>query len=436
ALVRAADARVAARKRPRALEARVWAAASARTLARRLRRERRSALGDTRAGALAHRLKFLRVALVEHWAIDDRMGCHFPSMGETVVAARLLGWPPEEVKYYVEVLEAGNWSRHAPPPSVAGPPRPPDAPLAAALEGLLDGRSTPLRAKATVFLPHCDVAKGEVADLAEVGAVLEFDGSVEVGPLLAFGGKEVDVHDSGASVVGNACADRGVFVEMGSELEFDAVGVEVGSERVSFDGLSGELAGIAVHMTVESHQQEQEGVAVMVPLTLKPFLLAVVVSSVCGAPTVNVAGSEPVFDEVVEVGSEQMFGDEGCHVMSDDGGFPGAVPADRVCEDVACPRFDAEQFLVKLFSHRHAAVNSNHAEGELEVGLADVGVSMEDVVRQLEYEDVDPDLMHTFMLSHRFRQCFRVQGVSLFRVFGGRTGLSETAEARGGPSAL
>eukprot|EP00959_Pyramimonas_sp_CCMP1952_P348779 7307045-Pyramimonas_sp.AAC.1 len=61
---------------------------------------------------------------------------------------------------------------------------------------------------------------------------------------------------------------------------------------------------------------------------------------------------------------------------------------------------------------------------------------MEDVVRQLEYEDVYPHLMHTFMLSHRFRQCFRVQGVSLFRVGGERTGLSETAEARGGPSAL
>ena len=144
-------------------------------------------------------------------------------------------------------MEAGNWSRHAPPPSFAGPP---DAPLAAALEGLLEGRSTPLRAGATAFLPLSDVTKGEVAEFAEVGSVLKFDGSVEVGPLLEFGGEEIGVYGLGASFEDNACAGCGAFVEKGSELEFDAVGVEVGSERAVFDAVSGDEAGIAVHMAV------------------------------------------------------------------------------------------------------------------------------------------------------------------------------------------
>ncbi|CAK0806048.1 unnamed protein product [Prorocentrum cordatum] len=60
-----------------------WAAASARTLARRLRRVHRRAIGESRAAALAWR--------AAHWQLADRVGAHAPKFGETIAAARVLG---------------------------------------------------------------------------------------------------------------------------------------------------------------------------------------------------------------------------------------------------------------------------------------------------------------------------------------------------------
>ncbi|CAK0867159.1 unnamed protein product, partial [Prorocentrum cordatum] len=79
------------------MEARRWAASSARTLARRLRRQRREELGGTRASALAHRVQALRVALAEHWRLGDVLGCHFPTMAEALEAARVVGLPQDAV---------------------------------------------------------------------------------------------------------------------------------------------------------------------------------------------------------------------------------------------------------------------------------------------------------------------------------------------------
>ena len=49
-------------------------------------------------------------------------------------------------------------------------------------------------------------------------------------------------------------------------------------------------------------------------------------------------------------------------------------------------------------------------------------MSMEDVVHQIEHDDVDIDLVHAFMTTHRFPQCFRLEGASLFRVIGRTVG--------------
>jgi len=72
--------------------------------------------------------------------------------------------------------------------------------------------------------------------------------------------------------------------------------------------------------------------------------------------------------------------------------------------------------LDRLFKERHAGANLQRAEGEPEIDLSDVAVSMADVVRQIESDDLDIDQVHSFMETHRFRQNFRVEGESLFRL--------------------
>ena len=91
-----------------------WAAASARTLARRLIRSRQHEVGYSRAQAAAFRAHVIRQALLSHWQVTDGLGAHFPLFGDTLKAARLthLGVPAEAP----ELLEAGNWARHSPPP--------------------------------------------------------------------------------------------------------------------------------------------------------------------------------------------------------------------------------------------------------------------------------------------------------------------------------
>jgi len=72
--------------------------------------------------------------------------------------------------------------------------------------------------------------------------------------------------------------------------------------------------------------------------------------------------------------------------------------------------------LDRLFRDRHAEINLNRAEGEPEIELSNVAVSMAEVVRQIENDDLDIDQVHSFMETHRFRQNFRVEGESLFRL--------------------
>ena len=62
--------------------ARVWATASERTLARRLRRKARLQLGQSRAEAVAVRCKAFRLALLGHWSPRDKLGAHTSTFGE------------------------------------------------------------------------------------------------------------------------------------------------------------------------------------------------------------------------------------------------------------------------------------------------------------------------------------------------------------------
>ena len=109
-----------------------WAARSAHTLARRLRRARRAELGCTRAQALARRAKAFRASLQWHWQLTDALGGHFATMGEAVRAARLVGL--ESVEEAEEAQRVGNWARHAGPPGAGLVPASPLGIAVVALE--------------------------------------------------------------------------------------------------------------------------------------------------------------------------------------------------------------------------------------------------------------------------------------------------------------
>ena len=128
------------------MDARSWAAASARTLARRRRRGRQAERGWSRGAALARRIKELRNSLGVHWRLADAVGRHLPTLGEEVAAARLLGCDADLLQEAHEALEAGNAARHSPPPGAArGLANVPAGWDARAFERLLTGEATQLR---------------------------------------------------------------------------------------------------------------------------------------------------------------------------------------------------------------------------------------------------------------------------------------------------
>ena len=91
-----------------------WASTCAKTLARRLRRQRRQGLGHTRAQALHHRTELIRLALQQHWELSDTLGFYDTKFADLVRAAELL--QIEGSQDYREILAQGNWARHASPP--------------------------------------------------------------------------------------------------------------------------------------------------------------------------------------------------------------------------------------------------------------------------------------------------------------------------------
>ncbi|CAK0898730.1 unnamed protein product [Prorocentrum cordatum] len=135
----------------------LWAAASARTLTRRLRWELQAERGVSRAAALARRIKALRSSVDVNWRLGDAVGRHLPTLGEEVATARLLGCDPAPLAEADAALAEGNAARHAPPPGAAkGLAKVPDGLDARAFERLLTGAVSPLSADAKPFEPAAD----------------------------------------------------------------------------------------------------------------------------------------------------------------------------------------------------------------------------------------------------------------------------------------
>ena len=143
---------------------RMWAAASARNLARRLRRQWRMEEGQTKAMALHYRVRLLREGLSAHWSLSEEVGRHQAAAKEALESARLLGVRCEDV---VEKVRLANWARHAPPPGSAAMPRAPVASLRA--QGLEDFRAllyagpaaSPLQAAAGAERCEDDTIEGD-----------------------------------------------------------------------------------------------------------------------------------------------------------------------------------------------------------------------------------------------------------------------------------
>ena len=96
------------------MSGKAWAASSARTLARRLRREGQKDLGATRAQAMAHRQRLFRRSVELHWQLCSKLGFFASGFADAIRAAELLHIP--DIDEYRKGLEEGNWARHAPPP--------------------------------------------------------------------------------------------------------------------------------------------------------------------------------------------------------------------------------------------------------------------------------------------------------------------------------
>ena len=150
---------------------REWARASARNLARRLRRRWRDEIGQTRAAALAYRTKKLRQALSDHWALTDALGAHYPAISDALHAARVLGIPVDPD--LSSSRDAGNWARHSPPPGVPlAPACPAPALRAEALESFRAGLlvSLPLATGPSTSPPGLGACRdGDFAGLAAAG---------------------------------------------------------------------------------------------------------------------------------------------------------------------------------------------------------------------------------------------------------------------------
>ena len=100
--------------------ARQWASASARTLARRLRRRWVQAAGPARAVAIARRVAILRRGLHEHWSLCSSLGGHLPTLKDAIDGSTMLGVRvPDDVR---ELVAHCNWAKHAPPSELRAVP--------------------------------------------------------------------------------------------------------------------------------------------------------------------------------------------------------------------------------------------------------------------------------------------------------------------------
>ena len=93
---------------------RMWAAASARSLARRLRRQARTQ-AETYIADLGARLQHLRSSLCAHACLEGRTGRHYHHLGEAIACAKAMGvLSGAELRDARAAKELGDLARHVP----------------------------------------------------------------------------------------------------------------------------------------------------------------------------------------------------------------------------------------------------------------------------------------------------------------------------------
>ncbi|CAK0818960.1 unnamed protein product, partial [Prorocentrum cordatum] len=209
-----------------------WAAASARTLARRRRREVRQELGASRAAALASR-------------------------GKALATARLLQLPRDELLEIEDAVHFGSRARHAPPPEAAGgAPQLPDGLLlqAQAFECVVAGHSALLRAEAPAFAPSC---VGEVAARARESALLA---ALDVTQVASEKGID-EVKKTVDQALGNIVFFEALCTQKGETFEEQVL--DVTGDDVGVDQVLGDNAFIEPLFTQEGETLEEQSMDVI-----------------------------------------------------------------------------------------------------------------------------------------------------------------------------
>jgi len=341
-------------------------------------------MGISRAAALARRTHALRVALDAHWRLGDVVGCHFPSFGEELEAARLLGYAGAEMVLAEEALVAGNRARHAPPPGAQSDCLP---------------RATGVRSSVV------EAFRAELFAGAQTGVLqqaLGIDEAVEGDVMGDTVGSDVDgnimgevggVHD-GYAVEEQRAADRlleglGVqsFVDATTEVLEEQVSEEIVKEDFedSTGGRVGQeqfvVRGFGVPCAGGGFGDYADGSADLVESEVQGIVEECVVWG-CGEESEDSVPLVPFDGDSVA-----------SHFDDVRGGVPAVV-------DGAQAEFDGEAFVAQMF---------------LDKG-SDGGVHMGDVVTKLERVGVELEVAASFMASERFHELYFVDGEALFRV--------------------
>ena len=192
----------------------MWAAASARNLARRLRRERARAAAAPES--LVARAESLRRSLQTHAELDAWNKHHRHNMGAALAEAKSNGLPPELVEQARRDKRAGDWARHAPFTGLgaAGP---------AEVEGAVQYIVVPV--ERVKIVPHFIVVESsppvelemlesmEVSETKDVGEDAVVRSLEPAQPVKALGGGQVAAWEASASRCPSTPPDAGLEVQ-------------------------------------------------------------------------------------------------------------------------------------------------------------------------------------------------------------------------------
>jgi len=406
----------------------------------------------------------LRVALAEHWRLGDALGSHYPTMGEALEAARLVGLPQEFLQSAEEALGSGNWARHAGPPSA--PARPPPMPLgtcAVLLETVLKVQSFPLNAGAEAF---CCWAPGVWSVQADAGQAEQEDPEEEDVDADA-DAEEVQTVDGDTPFdqEGEANQEGAEQDGYGFEYEHDAEHSEQcedDNEQFDKEQMSEEVSVSDTDDVDDTELGEAEADAAGRAASASAATACTTSSPSRGGgataaaylqdhPAALLRGGQGVswgFVEVYEVECFKLYnrlarrgffedgevdseGDAAKDVKDDDdqhdsvgqdsvekdedvNGFEYEHVAERSeqCDD------DNEQFDMEQMSEESFDGEAFLAKAFLQFGSGE-GLQLEAIVRELDRVGLELEPMCAFMATGRFRELYHVDGETLFCVDSG-----------------